>query len=307
MILTSNPNQQEGTLMGKIQQVVNKKFSREFEKENEQVKQIFARAQITPIGQILHRSTITAGGNVGKQVARPEGQQRAANLIDKLGVKYIGGLSSNFSYPRIDGNTSEWVSETESGNANNATFEGVSLTPRRLLSYVEYSNEVVLNPNTDVAGAIEEDLIGSIWETVQATMLNDIYTDATPTTLADYNDIVAFELAASNQKISNGVYVVSPTAASKLKLMLNGSMPIYFNGQINGYRVIETPSLDAESIIFADWSKLLLGQWGALDITCDNVTKAPQGIVKLIINSFWDWGKIDPNAFAFATTASGNA
>lgn len=304
MILSDNQNSGQSTLFSRIQQVVNKKFSKDFEKENEQVKQIFARAQITPIGQIQMRAAYTANGYAGTEVARPAGQQRAANLIDELGVKYIGGLSSNFSYPRIDGNTSEWVNETEEGTLTGATFEGLSLSPRRLLSYVEYSNEVILNPNTDVAGAIEEDMIASIWEKVQTTMLNDICEGETPTTLANFNDIVAFELSASQKKINNGVYVVSPTAASKLKKMLNGSMPIYYNGMLNGYRVIETPSLDGESIIFADWSKLLLGQWGGFDITVDNVTKSPQGIVKLIINSYWNWGKIDPNGFAFATTAT---
>ncbi|MBR5639734.1 MAG: phage major capsid protein [Muribaculaceae bacterium] len=302
MILTSNQNSGQSTLFDKIQDVLHKKEVR----ADKDVKDLFTRAQITPIGQIQTRATITASGNVGTQVARPAGQQRAANLIDELGVKYIGGLSSNFSYPRIDNNTSEWVNENEQGTLTGATFEGLSLTPRRLLSYVEYSNEVVLNPNTDVAGAIEEDMINSIWEKVQTTMFNDIYTDATPTTLANYNDIVAFELAASQKKINGGVYVVSPTAASKLKKMMNGSTPVMVNGYMNGYRVIETPSLDGESIIFADWSKLLLGQWGALDITVDNVTKSPQGIVKLIINSYWDWGLIDPNGFAFATTASAN-
>ena len=302
MILTNNQNSGQSTLFDKIQDVLKKKEVR----ADKDVKDLFTRAQITPIGQIQTRATITASGNVGTQAARPAGQQRAANLIDELGVKYIGGLSSNFTYPRIDNNTSEWVNENEQGTLTGATFEGLSLTPRRLLSYVEYSNEVVLNPNTDVAGAIEEDLVNSIWETVQTTMFNDIYTDATPTTLANYNDIVAFELAASQKKINGGVYVVSPIAASKLKKMMNGNTPVMVNGYMNGFRVIETPSLSGEKIIFADFTKLLLGQWGALDITVDNVTKSPQGIVKLIINSYWDWGLIDPNGFAFATTASGN-
>ena len=302
MLLTSNNN--KSTLFEKIQQVVNKKFSKDFEKENEKVKDLFTRAQITPIGQIQHRSVITANGNVGTQIARPEGQQRAANLIDELGVKFISGLSSNFSYPRIDNNTSVWVNETEEGNVNNATFEGVTLTPRRLLTYLEYSNELILNPNTDVAGAIEEDVINSILDKVQSTMFNDIYDATNAETITSVNDIVAFELAASNKKINNGVYLVSPTAASKLKLVLNGSMPIYFNGMMNGFRVIETPSLDGEKIIFGDWSKLLLGQWGATDITVDNVTAQNRGVIRLLANNYFDWGMIDTNAFVFATTAT---
>lgn len=291
----------EQTLFYQIQDVLNKKQVR----TDKDVKDLFTRAQITPIGQIQRRGVITATNDiVGKMVARPQVQQRPQNLIEELGIKYLGGLTSNFSYPCINGSTSEWVNETASGNPSNTTFDGLHLSPRRLLSYVEYSNEVVLNPNTDVAGAVEEDLINSIWEKVQTTMFNDIYDSTNATTITDYDDIIAFELAASQQKISNGVYIVSPTAASKIKKVMNGNTPIYQNGMIDGFRVIETPSLEGEKVIFADWSKLMLGQWGGLDITVDNVTKLPK--IALIINSYWNWGKIDPNAFAFGTTETTN-
>lgn len=295
-------------LLEKIQAVANKKESREFQRENEKAREAFKRAQITPIGQIQTRGIITATNDiVGKQVGRPQTEQRPQNLIEELGIKFLSGLTSNFSYPCINGNTSEWVDETEEGNSSNATFSSLQLRPKRLLSFVEYSNEVVLNPNTDVAGAIEEDLINSIWEKVQDTMFNDIFNDDSAMTLSNYNDIVSFELAASQQKISNGVYIVSPIAASKLKTMLNGSMPVYFNGMINGHRVIETPSLEGEKVIFGDWSKLMLGQWGeGLDITVDNVTKQHLATIKLIINSWWNWGMIDANGFAFATTETNN-
>lgn len=295
-------------LLEKIQAVANKKESREFQKENEKAREAFKRAQITPIGQIQTRGIITATNDiVGKQVGRPQTEQRPQNLIEELGIKFLSGLTSNFSYPCINGNTSEWVDETEEGNASNAAFSSLQLRPKRLLSFVEYSNEVVLNPNTDVAGAIEEDLINSIWEKVQDTMFNDIFNDDSAMTLSNYNDIVSFELTASQQKISNGIYIVSPIAASKLKTMLNGSMPVYFNGMINGHRVIETPSLEGEKVIFGDWSKLMLGQWGeGLDITVDNVTKQHLAIIKLIINSWWNWGMIDANGFVFATTETNN-
>ena len=137
-------------------------------------------------------------------------------------------------------------------------------------------------------------------------MLNEIFDATTATTITDVDSIIAFELAASQQKINNGVYVVSPLAAAKLKKVMNGNTPIYQNGMIHGYRVVETPSLDGEKIIFGDFTKLLLGQWAGLDVTCDNITKQHLATIRLIINSWWNWGKIDPNAFAFATTATNN-
>lgn len=290
----------ENTLFSQIQDVLKKKAV----KTDKDIKDLFTRAQITPIGQIQRRGVYTANGYAGTEVARPQTEQRPANLIEELGVKYIGGLTSNFVYPLIDGQSSEWVAENEQGSITNTVFEGLHLNPRRLLSYTEYSNEVVLNPNTDVAGAVEEDLINSVWDKVQTTMLNEIFDDTTATTITDVDSIIAFELSASQQKINNGVYVVSPIAASKLKKVMNGNTPVFNNGMIHGFRVIETPSLEGEKVIFADFSKLLLGQWGGLDITCDNVTAQNRGVIRLIINSWWNWGKIDPNAFAFATTAT---
>ena len=136
-------------------------------------------------------------------------------------------------------------------------------------------------------------------------MFNDIYDAESTTNLTSFDDVVALELAASNKKISNGVYLVSPIAASKLKKMKNGQMPVMVNGMINGYRVIETPSLDGEKVIFGDFTKLLLAQFGVgLDITVNDVTKQKDGIIELVINSYWDWGKADENAFVYGTTAT---
>lgn len=303
MILTNNQTN-DSTLFSKIQQVVNKNFSRNFEREQEKVKELFTRGGVVPMGQIYHRSTITANNYAGTQVARPEGQQRAKNLIEELGVKYLQELTANFEYPRIDNNTSEWVNENEEGNVNNTTFESVSLRPRRLFTYLEYSNELVLNPNTDISGAIEEDVINSIMDKVQTTMFNEIYDATNAETITSVNDIVSFELSASNKKINNGIYLISPIAASRLKTMLNGTMPIYNNGMINGYKAIETPSLEGDKIIFGDFTKLLLGQWGAMDVLCDNITAQNRGVIKLICNNYFNWGIIDPNAFVFAKTAS---
>ena len=85
--------------------------------------------------------------------------------------------------------------------------------------------------------------------------------------------------------------------------MKNGQVPVMNNGMINGYRVIETPSLDGEKVIFGDFSKLLLAQFGiGLDITLNDVTKQAEGIIELVINSYWDWGKVDENGFVFGTT-----
>ena len=288
-------------LINTINTLINKReFDTKTKQEIKQANEINKRANIVSIGQIQMRA-ISANGNAPTKVMQPMAQQRAKNLIEELGIKYLTELSANFSYPILDGTQSKWVEEMEEITESEATFNCLNLTPKRLGTYVEYSRDLVLNPSTNVAESIQEDLINSIYDKVQNTMFNDIFNSYTqPLQINTYNDIVDFEFNASQNKISNGVYIVSPNAAKALKLMKNGDTPIYTNGMINGNRVIETPSLEGNAVIFGDFSKMLLAQWGTIDITYDDVTKASKGIIRLIANSYWNWGAIDSNAFVVA-------
>lgn len=280
--------------------ITNRSFSKITERENEVARAISRRANINPIGQLQVRA-IKASATTKTNILEFVPQQRAKNLFEELGVKYISEAQSNLKYPLLNGNESVWADEVENVEASNTTTTSIFLQPKRLVSICQYSRDVLNGTDTNVTEEIERDLINSVFEKVQTTMLNSIYTDESANTIATYDDIVNLMYQASTKKISNGIYVVSPLAAKALKKMKNGESPIYQNGNLNGYKVIETPSLEGNKLIFADFSKLLLVQWGALfDITVNDRTKAKDGIVELIINSYWNWGKLDDNAFVFA-------
>lgn len=296
----------ENTLFSKLAQFV----------EGKQVKlegkviEKFHRANIVPVGQVQFeaRDVIKAADRgVGKDVYRPLTEQRPLNLVEALGVKYIDGLSANFQYPLVNGNLGQWVGECEAPeNLDDVTFTSVTLSPRRLLHYVELGKEVVLNPYTDLQGAVEQDIVESVWAKVQESMFRELWDNnnssetGTVYTLEDLEDIIDFEKAGKD--INFPVYLVSPDAAAKLKGMTSTVFPVMYNGQINGHAVIETAFLNGEKIIFGDFTRLLLGQFGAFDITVDNITKANVGVIRLICNTYWDWGMLDPNSFLSAST-----
>ena len=68
------------------------------------------------------------------------------------------------------------------------------------------------------------------------------------------------------------------------------------NGRANGYPLYATTGMasglqdgtDEEGIVFGNWADFVIGQWGALDITVDPYSKAADGMVRLVINSFFD-------------------
>lgn len=291
----------EQSIIKSVRQFINQKT---FNTEKD-VTEAYKRAKVTPLGQFQLRSTILTGDYPGKTVQRPLPEQRPGFLVNKLGIKLLTKLNSNLGYPIVNGNITKWASEIEDlGDFNDTVYGSVLLRPKRAITQVQYSNQLILNPNTDIEGSVEEDLINSVWELVQKSMFNGIYPSNTDEIngIEDYSDIVELELKASKQNIQAPVYLVSPEAAAKLKVMMNSVFPVWVNGEINGHPVYETNLLEGEKIIYGDFTRLLLGQFGGWDITVDNITQSHNGITKIIINSFWDWGLIDPEAMVFAST-----
>ena len=52
--------------------------------------------------------------------------------------------------------------------------------------------------------------------------------------------------------------------------------------------------------MFGNWFDYFVGQWGAIDMTVDPYTQANRGLVRIVVNSYWDMGKIQDESFSIA-------
>lgn len=250
----------------------------------------------------------TIGVSASKIIEKPMVALKPENLFNRLGVKVLDKLTNNVDYPLINSQSTMLLEETENPQSfiDTLTFDSITLKPKRFFSYVEYDKQIILSNDADVVGSMVEDLENSIVEKVEETAFNELFNGDTAISIEDYSDIVALELAAAQAKINNPVYIVSPIAASKLKTMTNNVFPIWVGDKlITGKTIIETPLLSDEKIILGDFSRMVVGIWDKMsDYTFNPISKAKDGIVQIIINSYWDAGSIDPNAFVFGSTAS---
>jgi hypothetical protein len=291
-------------LIQNIKKVVNKeKFDIPTIKEMKECELSNRKAQINPMGQIQFRAAITASGNTPTKIYGTESHTTATNLIEQLGIKYLTDLQANLTYPILN-NTSTWADEvTNNYDGNSYTLSGLTLSPKRLVSCALYSKNVLLNSGYELEKEIENDIINDIYETVQETMFNDLYdaNSGDSISISGNTDIIDMELSGATNKINNPIYLVSPTAASYLKSMKDGDTLIDQNGMIYGHQVIETPLLNGNKVIYGNFNKLLLGQWGTFDVTVDDVTRAKDGLIRLIINSYFNYGLLDSNSFLYAT------
>ena len=58
---------------------------------------------------------------------------------------------------------------------------------------------------------------------------------------------------------------------------------------------------DEFGIVFGNWADYFLGQWVAIDMTVDPYTQATKGLVRLVINSYWNMGMIRKESFTIAS------
>jgi HK97 family phage major capsid protein len=76
-------------------------------------------------------------------------------------------------------------------------------------------------------------------------------------------------------------------------------------GELIGYRAMASNQVkknlgagtDEHGIVFGVWSELLIGEWGAVQITVDPYTKAGQDVTRVIARAFVDIDLRHPQAF----------
>ena len=52
--------------------------------------------------------------------------------------------------------------------------------------------------------------------------------------------------------------------------------------------------------VFWNWDDFFIGQWGAIDMQVDPYTQNVRGMIRLVVNSYWDMGVIREESFAAA-------
>jgi len=94
--------------------------------------------------------------------------------------------------------------------------------------------------------------------------------------------------------IIGGLKTTSKDSGSGLFLMEGG--------QMNGYQVVRRDGIAAKRIVFGNWSDVLIGMWGVLDVMPDRAAKAASG--GLVLRVFQDIDVAVRHAESFCINAS---
>ena len=116
--------------------------------------------------------------------------------------------------------------------------------------------------------------------------------------------------AAANALATNSAYVTTPTVAGLLKgrarISSTDSRTLWegniLDGEVDGYRGATTTQLTAGSMIFGDYSQVVIGEWGMLEIALNPYANFGSAITGIRAIQSVDVGVRQAAAFSRATS-----
>lgn len=221
------------------------------------------------------------------------------------GARMLPGLVGNVEIPRQTSATaSTWIS-AEDGDATESEpqFDQVTLSPKDLAAYTEVSRRLLLQSTPAIEGIVRNDLAVAQALGIDSAALYGSGSSGQPTGVANTSGINTFNFAAAAPTYAETVrmvkevmtdnalmgtlgYIYDPAgwedAATTEKAANTAQFILSPNGTINGYAARVSTQVTAEDWFFGNWSDLLIGEWGGLEINVDPYTHSLKGKIRYV-------------------------
>lgn len=278
-----------------------------------------ARAGETPTTPTAPASDPIVAGTAtkGKEAVATDkfsilGPLRSAMVLSQAGATYLTGLVGDIAIPFYSGSNCGWKGEVVTADDGKGSFSEITMKPKRLTAFIDVSMQFLIQDSVGAEELLRRDIIAALAEKLEKTILgNEAGSDTKPagifngvtadTANLTYADVVGLEAALENNNITGALtYVVSPAAKATLRTTAKDTGSGRFvmeGGEVEGIRVLSSSAVTSKGVLLGDFRELVIGQWGGIDLTIDTVTKATEGMVRIVINAFFDAKVRRPAAF----------
>lgn len=230
---------------------------------------------------------------------------RNRTLLARLGATMLTGLQGNVTIPKLTaGGTAYWLTnEATAITESNQTLGQLALSPKNVGAYTEVSRQLMMQSSPAADAMIMNDLAKVLGVAIDLAGFEGSGASGQPTgisttagigsvtgTTIAYSGIVEFQtdVAGSNALAENCAYVTTPAVAALLKQRVKVAStysPIWegniLDGNVDGFKASSTLQLTAASMIFGDFSQVVIGEWGMLELALNpyaNFAAAISGI-----------------------------
>ena len=231
---------------------------------------------------------------------------RNRTVVGQSGATFLSGLVGDVTVPKqTAGGTAYWLTnEATAITESNQTLGQVALTPKNVGAYTEISRQLMMQSSPSADQMIMNDLAKVLAIAIDAAALEGSGSSGQPTgisatsgigsvtgTSLAYAGILEFQtdVAGANALSSNCAYVTTPAVAALLAQRFTnatyGSDPLWkgniLDGNVAGFKALSTLQVTAASMIFGDFSQVIIGEWGMLELALNpyaNFAAAISGI-----------------------------
>jgi len=252
---------------------------------------------------------------------------RNRSVAFRMGARPLTGLVGNVNIPKQTGAaTAYWLSsESTQITESQQTFGQLAFAPKTVGGYTEISRLLLLQSSPDIEGIVNADLAAIIALAVDTGVISGSGSSGQPTGILNtsgigtatgmsslaYAGVLSFQttVATANVVPAAGGYVTTPSVAALLMQRTkfsNTATPLWdgnlWDGSIAGFPGMSSNQMASASMLFGDWSQVVVAEWGVLEIEVNPYANFQAGIIGVRAMMTCDVGLRYPAAFTSGTS-----
>lgn len=234
----------------------------------------------------------------------------ADSVISNLGITIYNGLpAGDFKVSAMGKGAAAWADETGVATESKNAFSQVTLQPKRISAQLSYSKQFLAQDTIGAEAAIRRDIYNALVAQIQATMLSadtsgankpaGIFNGVTAKNISSYAELCDVEATVDDSNVKGErKYLMSNKAKAILRCMPKSSLAtelVLHGNDIDGTQVIANSDVPTTQYAYGDFSNIVMGTWGNVDLIIDPYTLAAENSVRIVVNAFVDWKKVRSN------------
>lgn len=249
---------------------------------------------------------------------------RNRSVVMRMGARMMGGMVGNVTIPRQTASAAvSWLSsESTAITEGQPTIGQLALSPKHIGAYTEISRLLALQSSPDAESLVMNDLALSVGTGVDLAALHGTGASGQPTgitatagvgavtgTSLAYAGMLEFQTDIGNALSENCGYVTTAAVAALLSARVKFSStasPLWdgslLDANVCGFRGMSSAQVNAATMIFGDFSQVVVAEWGSLAIEVNPYANFQAGIIGVRAMYALDIGVRIPSAFSVATS-----
>lgn len=231
----------------------------------------------------------------------------ADSIISNLGITIYNGLpAGDFKVSAMNAGAAEWADETGIAAESKNSFGSIILKPKRISAQLSYSKQFLAQDTIGAEAAIRRDIYNALVSKIQSTMLSadavgtnkpaGIFNGVTAKNITSYAELCDVEATVDDSN-AKGIrkYLMSNKAKAILRCMPKSSLTtelVLHGNDIDGTPVIASSDVPTTQYAYGDFSDIVMGTWGDVDLIVDPYTLAAENSIRIVVNAFVDWAKV---------------